>query len=61
MILRGRLDALAGSHRQAVKTWMGLCDDHPEMLHEVAGLVQVFAEVMQLVDKRLASRQTSRT
>ena len=44
VILRGRLDALAGSHRQAVKTWMGLCEDHPEMLHEVAGLVRASSE-----------------
>jgi len=44
IILRGRLDALAGRHQQAVTTWMRLCDDHPEMLNEVAGLVQASAE-----------------
>jgi len=44
IILRGRLDALAGRHQQAVTTWMRLCDDHPEMLNEVARLVRASAE-----------------
>ena len=46
VILGGRLDALAGRHCQAVKTWGRLCDDHPERLHEVARLVQTSSENM---------------
>ena len=44
IILRGRLEALSGKHRQAVTTWTRLCADHPEMLNEVARLVQTSAE-----------------
>jgi len=44
IILHGRLEALSGRHRQAVTTWTRLCDDHPEMLNEVARLVQTSAE-----------------
>ncbi|HCK76142.1 MAG TPA: hypothetical protein DHW07_03250 [Gammaproteobacteria bacterium] len=47
IILRGRLDALTGRHQQAVTTWMRLCDEHPEMLNEVARLVQASAESLQ--------------
>lgn len=46
IILRGRLEALAGKHRQAVATWTRLCAEHPEMLQEVARLVQTSAETM---------------
>ena len=46
IILRGRLEALAGKHRKAVATWTRLCAEHPEMLYEVARLVQTSAESM---------------
>jgi len=44
IILLGRLEALMGKHRQAVATWMRLCEEHPDMVHEVARLVQASAE-----------------
>ena len=46
IILRGRLEALGGKHRQAVTTWTRLCAEHPEMLHEVTRLVQTSAQSM---------------
>ena len=33
-----------GRHRQAVATWTRLCEEHPDMVHEVARLVQTSAE-----------------
>ena len=47
IILRGRLQALAGKHRHAVATWTRLCAERPEMLHEVSRLVQTSAESME--------------
>ncbi|HAU40515.1 MAG TPA: hypothetical protein DCW50_00575 [Gammaproteobacteria bacterium] len=44
IILRGRLEALSGKHRQAIATWSRLCVERPELLHEVSKLVQTSAE-----------------
>jgi lipopolysaccharide biosynthesis regulator YciM len=46
IILLGRLEALMGKHRQAITIWMRLCEEHPDMVHEVARLVQASAEIL---------------
>ena len=46
IILRGRLEAFSGKHRQAVATWTRLCVERPEVLHEVSKLVQTSAMSM---------------